>query len=215
MGNVKDRYIHYEKAGDQFTGRSVTGISSVTKEFTISPVYQDYTDCGEEGKNYVIQTITDLDVNADHIEPPMFELLQYLFASLCYHYNFLRENICTTSKLNASPLYNSIESFEYLTAARVVFPWDITSYTPHFTGIPPHIIILSDFEKLQIQFKQQEERFVNSVKQILDERSAVTVEYQTSKFLEEIKNILNEKTEMFQNKITNNDNINNETKNEK
>ena len=44
MGNVKDRYIHYEKAGDQFTGRSVTGISSVTKEFTISPVYQDYTD---------------------------------------------------------------------------------------------------------------------------------------------------------------------------
>ena len=31
MGNVKDRYINYEKAGDQFCGRSVTGISSMTK----------------------------------------------------------------------------------------------------------------------------------------------------------------------------------------
>lgn len=153
MGNVKDRYIHYEKAGDQFTGRSVTGISSVTKELAISPVYWDYTDCGEEGKNYVLQTITDLVVNADDIEPPMFELLQYLFASLCYHYNFLRENICATNKLNASPLYNCIDSFEFLNAARVTFPWDITNYKPHFIGIPPHIIILSDFEKLQIHFK--------------------------------------------------------------
>ena len=38
MGPVKDRYIHYEKAGDQFTGRTVTGISSLDKEFAISPV---------------------------------------------------------------------------------------------------------------------------------------------------------------------------------
>ena len=39
MGNVKDRYIHYEKAGDQFCGRSATGISSLRKEFAVSPVY--------------------------------------------------------------------------------------------------------------------------------------------------------------------------------
>ena len=39
MGNVKDRYIHYEKAGDQFCGRSVTGISSLCKEFAVSQAY--------------------------------------------------------------------------------------------------------------------------------------------------------------------------------
>ena len=27
MGPIKDRYIHYEKVGDQFVGRYVTGIS--------------------------------------------------------------------------------------------------------------------------------------------------------------------------------------------
>ena len=62
---------------------------------------------------------------------------------------------------------------------------------------PPHIIILSDFEKLQLQFKQQEERFINSVQQILDERSVDSVEYQTSKFLEEIKKLLIEKLKYF------------------
>ena len=31
MSPVKDRYIHYKKAGDQFTGRPVTAISSLKK----------------------------------------------------------------------------------------------------------------------------------------------------------------------------------------
>ena len=31
MGPIKDRYTHYEKAGDQFLGWSVTGISSSSK----------------------------------------------------------------------------------------------------------------------------------------------------------------------------------------
>ena len=49
MVTVKDWYIHYEKAGDQFTGRSVTDISSLTKEFAISPPHWDFTYSTEEG----------------------------------------------------------------------------------------------------------------------------------------------------------------------
>ena len=30
MGNVKDCYIHYEKAGDEYVGRTVTGITSLS-----------------------------------------------------------------------------------------------------------------------------------------------------------------------------------------
>ena len=59
MGNVKDRYIHYGEAGDQFTGRCCTGISSLTKEFAISPVYFDFTDVGEEGTRAVKEIIED------------------------------------------------------------------------------------------------------------------------------------------------------------
>ena len=43
MGPVNDIYIHNEKAGDRFVGRTVTGISFLTKEFTIYSCYFDYT----------------------------------------------------------------------------------------------------------------------------------------------------------------------------
>ena len=39
MGNVKYIYIHYEKAGDEFVGRTVSGISSLSKDFSISMFY--------------------------------------------------------------------------------------------------------------------------------------------------------------------------------
>ena len=35
MGPVKYRYMYYKNSGDQFTGRSVTSISYLTKEFAI------------------------------------------------------------------------------------------------------------------------------------------------------------------------------------
>ena len=44
MGNVKYIYIHYEKAGDEFFGRTVTGISSLSKDFAISPAYFELED---------------------------------------------------------------------------------------------------------------------------------------------------------------------------
>ena len=34
---VKDRYIKYKKSGDQFVGRSVTGLPILEKYFAISP----------------------------------------------------------------------------------------------------------------------------------------------------------------------------------
>ena len=41
LGRVKDRYIKYDKAGDYFVGRAVTGLLILKKEFTISPPYFD------------------------------------------------------------------------------------------------------------------------------------------------------------------------------
>ena len=43
MGLVKDQYIHYEKAGDQFVGRHITIISTLGKDFDTLLVYWDFT----------------------------------------------------------------------------------------------------------------------------------------------------------------------------
>ena len=48
MGPVKERDIHYEKAGDQFVGRTVTGLDVTSEEFGISPCYFDFSKIKDE-----------------------------------------------------------------------------------------------------------------------------------------------------------------------
>ena len=40
-GPIKYCYIHYEKGGDKFVGRYVTGIFSLSKDFGMLPVHWD------------------------------------------------------------------------------------------------------------------------------------------------------------------------------
>ena len=44
MGSVKERYIHYEKGGDQFVGLTVCGLCCLTSDFAISSYYFDFTE---------------------------------------------------------------------------------------------------------------------------------------------------------------------------
>ena len=90
MGPVKDTYIHYEKAGDQFVGRSVTGISSLSKQFAVSPAYFDSSG-SEEGTMKKIDDIiyVFLSGKRDEVLGPVFLLVRFMFASICFHYNHL------------------------------------------------------------------------------------------------------------------------------
>ena len=55
IGGVKEIYIKYEKAGDQFVGRTVSVLPIINKEFSISPPYFDYSDL----EDYERDTETD------------------------------------------------------------------------------------------------------------------------------------------------------------
>ncbi len=44
MGSVKERYLQYEKAGDQYLGRVVSGLDVNDVSFAISP---PYFECGD------------------------------------------------------------------------------------------------------------------------------------------------------------------------
>ena len=48
INSVKERYIHYEKASDQFVGRTVTGLNVTSEEFGISPCYFDFSKIKDE-----------------------------------------------------------------------------------------------------------------------------------------------------------------------
>ena len=154
MGNVKDRYIHYEKAGDQYCGRCVTGISSITKSFAVSPVYWDYTESGERGRKAVTQKIQDKFITAQEVEPHVFELVRYLFVSLCFHHDYLENTLTQKNKLRASPLFNACAGFEFHSEAKIEYPWAATDYTPQPSGIPPHTMLLVELEKTKKILKE-------------------------------------------------------------
>ena len=48
MGHVKERYLQYEKAGDQYLGRVVTGLDVNSAKFAVSPPYFEYDETTDE-----------------------------------------------------------------------------------------------------------------------------------------------------------------------
>ena len=186
MGNIKDHYIHYEKAGDQYCGRCVTGISSMRKEFVVSPVYWDFTESGARGKSRVKEIIEEKFQNENEVEPHVFELIQYLFAALCFHYDFLDKTLGKKSKLQASPLYNACANFEFRSEAKIAYPWSATKFTPQQSGIPPHIMLLVEMEKMKNLLKEQANVIVGSLKLELDKRHVGGIEYRVKEMLEEV-----------------------------
>ena len=42
MGGVKDKYLKYEAAGDQYVGRCASGLNQLSKYFAMTPAYFDF-----------------------------------------------------------------------------------------------------------------------------------------------------------------------------
>ena len=57
MVSIKDQYIHYDKVGDHFLGRSITGISFLKTEFLVSPVHWDWKDSHMGSKGEMVELI--------------------------------------------------------------------------------------------------------------------------------------------------------------
>ena len=187
MGPVKDRYIHYEKAGDQFVGRCATGISSLGKEFATSPVYWDMTGAPVGMMRRIDAAIGNNFATLDEIEGKTFELIRFLFASICFHYDFLDTHLHQEHKMRSSPLFIVAADVEFQKCAVVAFPWNATKYTPFFTGIPPHVMMMTELESLRLKLVEHKNDIIDGLKDELDRRDLGGVEYQTRVVLDEVK----------------------------
>ena len=187
MGPVKDRYIHYEKAGDQFVGRCATGISALGKEFSTSPVYWDFTNGPVGMRNRIDDIIGNNFATMNEVEGKSFDLLRFLFASVCFHHNFLDTYLHCEHKLRSSPLFIAASDGAIQKWAVVAFPWNSTSYTPFFTGIPPHVMMMTELESLRLKLVEHRNDIIDGIKDELDRRSLGGVDYQTKVVLDEVK----------------------------
>jgi hypothetical protein len=76
----------------------------------------------------------------------------FCFALLCYHFDYLAKVLHPKNKLQALHFFNNIPNYAR-DAATVKYSWSKTAATPTFTGLPPHITILANFEQLELEMK--------------------------------------------------------------
>jgi len=100
MGSVKEPYLQFEKAGDQYLGRVVSGLDVNDVSFAVSP---PYFECDGDVKENIFTLIKDFTVGGHGILGENFHMLYFCFASLCYHFDFLVQVLPQRNKLQASP----------------------------------------------------------------------------------------------------------------
>ena len=141
--------------GYQFVGRSVTGIYFLTTEFGVSLVHWDWTD-SPMGSKYEMMALIEYNILwGTDMYSPTFELIQCLFACVCFNYTHLDTHIHKIHHLQAWPIIIAVgRSWNLHKFALTRYPWTIMTYTPYFTVIPPHGMLMSEIESLKDTFEQ-------------------------------------------------------------
>ena len=99
MGPVNDQYIHYKKACNQFSGRSITCISSPTMDFTMSPCYFELQNAPVGTEEQIDNKIVENIVCKHKLKPQLFNIICSLYTTLCFHHDFLAEFLHLHSSL--------------------------------------------------------------------------------------------------------------------
>ena len=85
-----------------------------------------------------------------------------------------------------SLIYRDIPD-EFLSIARVAYPWNSTADTPKITDVPPHVLLMAELEELKIKFDALQMHIKSDMKDTLDERGVGGSEFHTNSILEAIK----------------------------
>jgi hypothetical protein len=166
MGQVKERYLQYEKAGDQYLGRVVSGLDVNSVAFAVSP---PFFDVGDETRVQLEALIKSYLVGGKHLPAGVYQIFYYSFASLCYHYDFLVSTLHQKNKLQLSPFFSAMPEYAKNSAV-VKFPWEKTASTPNFTGIPPHVTLMAQVEQMKLELAKNRDDILAGFKSELDGR---------------------------------------------
>jgi len=169
MGPVKEHYLFYEKAGDQFVGRTVCGLSPLSIEFAVGPPHFNITT--EAERKLLTDTIEAFvgEKGKKTINKQTWYCISMLYASLVYHYDYLKSKLHSKSSLNACFIFTDVPEV-LKSLVRVSYPWNKDVNSPVLTGIPPHILVLAQLDSLTRSQLTIADEVVTRIKEELDNR---------------------------------------------
>ena len=151
---MKDKYIKYENAGDQFLGRTIAGLPITNKEFGIVAPHFDFSSIESNVEKFQAEVAVDKWISeqmpvaeVEAQSKSIFYLFKMSLASFTYHFDFLEAHLHTDCAIRYSDFFS--ELVPHGNCVRVAFPWDKSKDTPEITGIPPHTVLLSEIKELK------------------------------------------------------------------
>ncbi|RHY63869.1 hypothetical protein DYB30_005634 [Aphanomyces astaci] len=163
LGNVVERYMHYEKAGDQFVGRVVAGLPLNNADFAQLPPHFDSTD------NSVVTSALRCMFPVLFKTGSLIGVLKLGLASIVHHADFLR----TALPANHPVLHTAIFRDNAKMSSLKAFV-RTTSATLKPTGLPPYVEIYRQLQTQQLTLATITSEVVAGGRNLLDEKELAT-----------------------------------------
>ena len=152
MPGVMNHYIKYESAGDQFTGKCVSGSSRMSTGFAISPEYFDFNSCDEaereNNENRIDNWIKSRMPLTAQSNEKVFGMFRICVSDLVYYNDFLKEHLHRNSMARTSIFLT--EKIPFSNFVTTKYPWNKTSATPEMTGIPYDVLLMARMEDMRV-----------------------------------------------------------------
>jgi hypothetical protein len=156
MPGVQSTYIKYDRAGDQYVGRTVCGLPLGKPDFAIVPPFFDGS------RELVATAVTEC---FPDICPSTMRIGEMCLASLVYHAEWMKENFQTSHFLFSTPLFTQGIAKKL---NNIVHCHIMTGNDPFaITGIPPHISILVEMQGMRDEVRRVVPRIESAVPEVV------------------------------------------------
>ena len=173
MGRVKDTYIKFAEAGDEFAGRSLCMANILTTDFAQSPPMWKPQAQSSLLNQQGLDELCDVQFKGfDGLDGTAL-LKRMMMASHLYHRDWLLGMLQSPNSfiLTSSSVYrnDAVVSFvQQEQAITVTHPW--LSPELHFSGVPPHVAHLNSIMAVKEAQSNLMEQFVGKLGELLDQR---------------------------------------------
>ncbi|KAF0754916.1 hypothetical protein AaE_005148 [Aphanomyces astaci] len=159
LGSVFERYMHYERAGDQFVGRVVAGLPLNQANFAVLPPH--FVDNNSDA------VVAALDVTFPTLSKvaSMRGILAHGMASLVRHFDYVVDTLPAKHIVFGTPIFRQPLMLEALKAELAT-----TNQRLQPSGIPPYIEVYRLLEHQGSSIDAMPRRIVDQMRGILDER---------------------------------------------
>jgi hypothetical protein len=142
MGTIGLIYLRYEGAGDQYVGRTVTGLPTGDPDFAILPPF--FIPETAEQKKLLKETISGC---FPSMPVALVRAAEFCLASVVWHREWLREHLPRKHRLFTTAPFRNPSMLDRLSAFVFCRP-DKTTDPIRSTGVPPHVSILQRMDAL-------------------------------------------------------------------